>query len=71
MDSRFNNPSMVKISQSLDISRRKEPVTFIPGPGQCIANFIEMMYKNMELEIHKILTVITKIQSLQKEVEIQ
>lgn len=35
MDSKYSNPGMVKISRSLDISRRKEPVTYIPGPGQC------------------------------------
>ena len=35
MDSKFSNPSGLKIHHSLDISRRKEPVTFQPGPGQC------------------------------------
>lgn len=35
MDSKFSNPSSFKIHHSLDISRRKEPVVFIPGPGQC------------------------------------
>jgi hypothetical protein len=35
MDSKFSNPSSFRIHHSLDISRRKEPVVFIPGPGQC------------------------------------
>lgn len=35
MDSKFSNPGSFKIHNSLDISRRKEPVTFQPGPGQC------------------------------------
>jgi|JI9StandDraft_1071089.scaffolds.fasta_scaffold790068_1 hypothetical protein len=35
MDSKFSNPGSIKIHHSLDISRRKEPVTFQPGPGQC------------------------------------
>jgi hypothetical protein len=34
-DSKFTNPSSIKIHNSLDISRRREPVTFQPGPGQC------------------------------------
>ena len=35
MDSRFESPGGLKIHHSLDISRRKEPVTYVPGPGQC------------------------------------
>jgi hypothetical protein len=37
-DSKFTNPSSIKIHNSLDISRRKEPVVFHPGPGQCITD---------------------------------
>ena len=34
-DSKYTDPSSIRLHQSLDISRRKEPVVFQPGPGQC------------------------------------
>ena len=47
MDSKFTTPGGLKIHNSLDISRRKEPVTYVPGPGQCILMIMNMMFRNM------------------------
>jgi hypothetical protein len=71
MDSKYLNPSSVKISQSLDISRRREPVTFHPGPGQCNRSLSQMMFRNMVLETLKILTVRTKILNSRNHFEAQ
>lgn len=47
VDSKFLNPSSIKIHNSLDISRRKEPVVFQPGPGQCSYHITKMMCRSM------------------------
>jgi hypothetical protein len=46
MDSRFTTPAGLKIHNSLDLSRRKEPVTFSPGPGQCTALLTQTTSRN-------------------------
>ena len=62
MDSRFNNPGGMKIHNSLEISRRKEPVTYVPGPGQCNTNLMQMTLRNMGLAILRIRMPRTKTQ---------
>lgn len=71
MDSKYLNPSSVKISQSLDISRRREPVTFHPGPGQCNRSLSQMMFRNTVLETLKIPTAGTKILNSRNHSEVQ
>jgi len=46
MDSKFTTPGGLKIHNSLDISRRKEPVTYQPGPGQCTSRQTKTTSKN-------------------------
>ena len=36
LDSKFSNPSSLVLHQSLNLSRRKEPNVYQPGPGACI-----------------------------------